>query len=86
MAPMRPRAAPDNPFDPSLGKYARNKGMADATGNATSTCAISCSPGAAKGLSLQVSHVSHRANAAQGGDDIDRLYVVIQYPLNFGPF
>jgi hypothetical protein len=33
-----------------------------------------------------VSHVSHRANAAQGGDDIDRLYVVIQYPLNFGPF
>ena len=37
-------------------------------------------------LSLQLSHVSHRANAAQAGDDIDRLYIVIQYPLKLGPF
>jgi hypothetical protein len=42
--------------------------------------------GPAKGLSLQLSHVSHRANAAQAGDDIDRLYLVIQYPLKLGPF
>jgi hypothetical protein len=39
--------------------------------------------GAAKDLSVQVSHVSHRANEAQAGDDIDRIYVVIQYPLGF---
>jgi hypothetical protein len=39
--------------------------------------------GAAKGLSVQLSHVSHRANEAQAGDDIDRLYLVIQYPLAF---
>ncbi|WP_053120011.1 OprD family porin [Pseudomonas sp. P1.31] len=39
--------------------------------------------GAAKDLSVQLSHVSHRANEAQAGDDIDRLYLVIQYPLAF---
>lgn len=39
--------------------------------------------GAAKDLSVQLSHVSHRANEAQAGDDIDRIYVVIQYPLAF---
>lgn len=39
--------------------------------------------GAAKDLSVQLSHVSHRANEAQSGDDIDRLYLVIQYPLAF---
>lgn len=38
--------------------------------------------GPAKDLSMQVSHVSHRANAAQAGDDIDRIYVVIEYPIN----
>ena len=39
--------------------------------------------GTAKDLSVQVSHVSHRANEAQAGDDIDRIYLVIQYPLGF---
>ncbi|WP_426619985.1 OprD family porin [Pseudomonas rustica] len=39
--------------------------------------------GAAKDLSVQLSHVSHRANEAQAGDDIDRIYIVIQYPLAF---
>jgi hypothetical protein len=39
--------------------------------------------GAAKDLSVQLSDVSHRANEAQSGDDIDRLYLVIQYPLAF---
>lgn len=37
--------------------------------------------GPAKDLSVQLSHVSHRANTAQAGDDIDRVYVVIEYPL-----
>jgi len=37
--------------------------------------------GAAKDLSLSLSHVSHRANQAQAGDDIDRLYLIIEYPL-----
>lgn len=37
--------------------------------------------GPAKDLSLYLSQVSHRANTAQGGDDIDRLYLIIEYPL-----
>jgi hypothetical protein len=37
--------------------------------------------GAAKDLSLSFSHVSHRANQAQAGDDIDRIYLIIEYPL-----
>jgi imipenem/basic amino acid-specific outer membrane pore len=41
--------------------------------------------GPAKDLSVQLSHVTHRANSAQAGDDIDRLYVVVQYPLKLGP-
>lgn len=38
--------------------------------------------GAAKDLSLALSHVSHRANTAQAGDDIDRVYLIIEYPLS----
>ncbi|QCI15221.1 OprD family porin [Pseudomonas putida] len=37
--------------------------------------------GAAKDLSLSFSHVSHRANQAQAGDDIDRIYLIVEYPL-----
>ena len=37
--------------------------------------------GAAKDLSLSFSHVSHRANQAQAGNDIDRIYLIIEYPL-----
>lgn len=37
--------------------------------------------GAAKDLGVSLSHVSHRANEAQAGDDIDRLYLIIEYPL-----
>ena len=37
--------------------------------------------GAAKDLSLSFSHVGHRANQAQAGDDIDRIYLIIEYPL-----
>lgn len=37
--------------------------------------------GDAKGLSVSVSHVSHRGNQAQAGDDIDRVYVIVEFPL-----
>ena len=40
--------------------------------------------GAAKDLSVSLSHVSHRANHAQAGDDIDRIYLIIEYPLEGG--
>lgn len=38
--------------------------------------------GVAKDLALKLSHVSHRANRDQAGADIDRLYLVIEYPLD----
>lgn len=38
--------------------------------------------GAAKDLSVALSHVVHRANRAQAGDDIDRIYLIVEYPLN----
>lgn len=38
--------------------------------------------GAVRGLSLSVAHVTYRANSAQAGADIDRLYLVIEYPLD----
>ncbi len=37
--------------------------------------------GPAKDLSLNLAHVSHRGNDAQAGADIDRLYLVFEYPL-----
>jgi len=40
--------------------------------------------GAAKGLHLRLAHVSHRGNRAQGQRDIDRLYIILEYPLQ-GP-
>lgn len=37
--------------------------------------------GPAKDLSVNLAHVSHRGNAAQAGSDIDRLYLIFEYPL-----
>lgn len=37
--------------------------------------------GAAKDLRVTLSHVSHRGNDAQGGRDLDRLYLIVEYPL-----
>ena len=81
-----PQGGAYNPFDPSLGEYVPQQGDGGRHWERDIDLRYIVQSGAAKGLSLQVSHVSHRANAAQGGDDIDRLYVVIQYPLSFGPF
>lgn len=40
--------------------------------------------GAARDISLSLAHVAHRANAAQGGADLDRVYLIIEYPLSGG--
>lgn len=37
--------------------------------------------GAARNLSVSLAHVSHRGNAAQPGDAIDRIYLIVEYPL-----
>lgn len=42
--------------------------------------------GPARDLTISLAQVSHRANAAQGGDDIDRVYLIVEYPLGGGVF
>lgn len=37
--------------------------------------------GAVKGLQMSVAHVSHRGNDAQDTRDIDRLYLIFEYPI-----
>ncbi|WP_347906621.1 OprD family porin [Pseudomonas grandcourensis] len=81
-----PQGGAYNPFDPATGTYVPQQGDGGKHWERDIDLHYVVQSGAAKGLSLQLSHVSHRANAAQAGDDIDRVYVVIQYPLDFGPF
>lgn len=40
--------------------------------------------GPAKDLILNLAHVSHRGNNAQAANDIDRLYLILEYPLKGG--
>lgn len=40
--------------------------------------------GAARDLSVSLAHVAHRANIAQGGADLDRIYLIVEYPLAGG--
>ena len=79
-----PKGGAYNPFDESVGDYMPQQGDGGRHWERDIDLRYVVQSGTAKGLSLQLSHVSHRANTAQAGDDIDRVYVVIQYPLNFG--
>lgn len=79
-----PKGGAYNPFDESVGDYMPQQGGGGRHWERDIDLRYVVQSGTAKGLSLQLSHVSHRANTAQAGDDIDRVYVVIQYPLNFG--
>jgi len=81
-----PNGGAYNPFDESVGAYVPQQGDGGRHWERDIDLRYIVQSGAAKGLALQLSHVSHRANSAQAGDDIDRVYVVIEYPLSFGPF
>jgi len=72
-----------NPFDADSGEYQPQQGDGGKHWERDIDLRYIVQSGAAKDLSVQLSHVSHRANSAQAGDDIDRIYVVIQYPLGF---
>lgn len=78
-----PKGGAYNPFDPDSGSYQPQQGDGGKHWERDIDLKYVVQSGAAKDLSVQVSHVSHRANEAQAGDDIDRIYVVIQYPLGF---
>jgi hypothetical protein len=79
-----PQGGAYNPFDTATGDYQPQQGSGGKHWERDIDLHYVVQSGPAKDLSLQLSHVSHRANTAQAGDDIDRVYVVIQYPLNFG--
>jgi hypothetical protein len=79
-----PKGGAYNPFDESVGAFVPQQGDGGRHWERDIDLRYVVQSGSAKGLSLQLSHVSHRANTAQAGDDIDRVYVVIQYPLSFG--
>lgn len=76
-----PRGGAYNPFDADSGDYQPQQGSGGKHWERDIDLKYIVQSGAAKDLSVQLSHVTHRANEAQAGDDIDRIYVVIQYPL-----
>ncbi|WKV86796.1 OprD family porin [Pseudomonas sp. B24_DOA] len=78
-----PRGGAYNPFDADSGDYQPQQGDGGKHWERDIDLKYIVQSGAAKDLSVQLSHVTHRANEAQAGDDIDRIYVVIQYPLGF---
>ncbi|MVV48057.1 OprD family porin [Pseudomonas sp. PB120] len=78
-----PKGGAYNPFDADTGEYQPQQGDGGRHWERDIDLHYVVQSGAAKDLSVQLSHVSHRANSAQAGDDIDRIYVVIQYPLGF---
>ncbi len=78
-----PKGGAYNPFDADSGEYQPQQGDGGKHWERDIDLKYIVQSGAAKDLSLQLSHVSHRANEAQAGDDIDRVYVVVQYPLGF---
>ncbi|XXF01612.1 OprD family porin [Pseudomonas sp. D3-10] len=81
-----PRGGAYNPYDGNIGNYVPQQGDGGRHWERDIDLRYLVPSGPAKDLSLQLSHVTHRANSAQAGDDIDRLYIVIQYPLKLGPF
>ncbi|UST98302.1 OprD family porin [Pseudomonas siliginis] len=78
-----PKGGAYNPFDADSGDYQPQQGSGGKHWERDIDLKYVVQSGTAKDLSVQLSHVTHRANEAQAGDDIDRIYVVVQYPLGF---
>ncbi|WP_122841871.1 OprD family outer membrane porin, partial [Pseudomonas viridiflava] len=78
-----PKGGAYNPFDADSGEYQPQQGDGGRHWERDVDLHYVVQSGAAKDLSVQLSQVTHRANSAQAGDDIDRIYVVVQYPLGF---
>ena len=76
-----PKGGAYNPFEADSGDYQPQQGSGGKHWERDIDLKYVVQSGTAKDLSVQLSHVTHRANEAQAGDDIDRIYVVIQYPL-----
>jgi hypothetical protein len=77
-----PQGAVYQPFDSETGRFQPIQGKGGRHWERDLDVKYVVQSGPAKDLLVNVSHVSHRGNTAQGGDDIDRLYIVLQYPLD----
>ena len=77
-----PKGGAYNPFDATLQRYVPNQGKDGRHWERDVTLAYTVPSGPAKDLTLNISQVSHRGNAAQGNNDIDRLYIVVEYPFD----
>lgn len=73
-----------NAFDADSGRYIPQQGKGGRHWERDIEVRYLVQSGPARDLSLALSHVSHRANDAQAGDDIDRLYLIVEYPLKGG--
>lgn len=71
-----------NPFDGDIERYQPIQGKGGRHWERDIDLKYTVQSGPVKDLSLDISHVSHRGNTAQAGDDIDRLYLVVEYPLD----
>jgi len=76
-----PQGGAYNPFEGDIDRYQPIQGRGGRHWEHDIDLKYTVQSGPAKDLSFDVSHVAHRANSAQTGDDIDRLYLVIEYPL-----
>ncbi|WP_426140034.1 OprD family porin [Pseudomonas sp. DWP3-1-2] len=77
-----PQGGAYDPFDDSTDRYVPIQGRGGRHWERDINLKYVVQSGPAKHLSFDVSQVSHRANRAQAGDDIDRLYLVVEYPLD----
>lgn len=76
-----PKGGAYNPFDPETGDYVPQQGKNGRHWERDTDIRYAVQSGPAKNLVFKFSQVSHRANAAEGGDDIDRIYFIVEYPL-----
>jgi hypothetical protein len=77
-----PQGGAYNPYDDALGSYVPNQGDGGKHWERDIEAKYKVQSGAAKDLAMSLSYVTHRGNDAQAGRDIDRLYVVVEYPLD----
>ncbi|WP_371321423.1 OprD family porin [Pseudomonas fluorescens] len=70
------------PFDPSEQDFVPQQGKGAKHWERDIDLSYTVQSGPAKDLLLHFTHVSHRANEAQGGPDIDRIYFVVEYNFN----
>ncbi|MCY1267888.1 Porin D [compost metagenome] len=70
-----------NPLDPASGVPVPQQGKGGRHWERDIDLRYVFPSGPAKDLALYLSHVSHRGNDAQAGADIDRLYLILEYPL-----